>query len=207
MKLRLNVIDKGELLEVESICENEKIELFEPGIIYEIFSWEIFEKIVKSLQDGLKVFIPKNLTENLKLENLIIEEKDKIDTLDRSKRIAQIKMRDIISNTRLTIDKLSFMDLYEFFMLGMWFAEKGFFITEENKEEKYIEILEYATSENVTNSNEYISKLDKFLSVMNSINENKEYYNTYLRFSEELNEATTEQEVENIYNTFKNNFY
>jgi len=28
MKLRLNVIDKGELLEVESICENEKIEIF-----------------------------------------------------------------------------------------------------------------------------------------------------------------------------------
>jgi hypothetical protein len=207
MKLRLNVIDKGELLEVESICENEKIEIFEPGIIYEIFSWEIFEKIIKSLQDGLKVFIPKNLIGELKLENLIIEETDKVNTLDRAKRIAQIKMRDVISNTRLTVDKISFMDLYEFFMIGMWFAEKGFFITEDNKEEKYIEILEYATSEEVSNSNEYIAKLDKFLSVMNSINENKEHYDSYLRFVEELNEATTEQEIENVYNTFKSNFY
>jgi len=207
MKLRLNVIDKGELLEVESICENEKIEIFELGIIYEIFSWEIFEKIIKSLQDGLKVFIPKNLIGELKLENLIIEETDKVNTLDRAKRIAQIKMRDVISNTRLTVDKISFMDLYEFFMIGMWFAEKGFFITEDNKEEKYIEILEYATSEEVSNSNEYIAKLDKFLSVMNSINENKEHYDSYLRFVEELNEATTEQEIENVYNTFKSNFY
>ena len=207
MKLRLNVIDKGELLEVKSICENEKIEIFEPGIIYEIFSWEIFEKIVKSLQEGLKVFIPKNLISELKLENLIIEDSVNVNTLDRAKRIAKIKMRDIISNTRLTVDKISFMDLYEFFMLGMWFAEKGFFITEENKEEKYIDILEYATSEEIENSNEYISKLDKFLSVMNSINENKEYYDSYLKFVEELNEASSEQEVENIYNTFKSNFY
>ena len=48
-------------------------------------------------------------------------------------------------------------------MLGMWFADKGFFITEENKEEKYIDIFEYATSDNAEDSGEYISKLDKYL--------------------------------------------
>jgi len=207
MKLQFNIVDKGELLEIESVNDNERMEVFEPGIVYEVFSWEIYEKIVKSLNEGLKVFIPKNLVGNLSLENIIIEDSSNTNTLDRAKKIAKIKMRDIIANTRLTVDRLSFMDLYEFFMLGMWFADKGFFITEENKEEKYIDILEYATSDNAEDSGEYISKLDKYLSIMNSINENKEYYNTYLRFVEELNETVTVEEAENVLNNFRSNFY
>lgn len=206
MKLLFNVIDKNDILEVEGVCTNENLLTLDKNPVYQIFSWDLFEYIVTKINEGYKVFIPKNLNHPLTINDLIIEDEENVDNLEREKRIAILKARDVIMTTRLTIDKLSYFDLYEMMMLNTWFASKGFYITEDNKEEKYIEILEYATSVEEENSDEIIDKLDKYLSVMNSIQEQKEYYYSYLQFVDSIEEASTKEEVQNLLTNFLSNY-
>lgn len=68
------------------------------------------------------------------------------------------KARGIIGEELLIV---SLMDFVSFFLLNNKFADKGIFITPENREEKYIELIESGEEDLINSLEEYINLLDK----------------------------------------------
>lgn len=200
MKLSINVGDRGDYFEVISINDNEGVLALEPEIEYPIYSWEIYEYIASNFMDGKTILIPKYLEGDLDKNSIIVS--DNMSELEQSKNLAIIKMRDCIVNTRLHNDNMLLIELYKFMLLNNWFIDKGFIITEENRTDKYLEIINYSTelmNESQEAGDEVINKLDKYLEILDSITETEKYYNIYLEFKDKINEATTIEEVNNIY--------
>ena len=71
-------------------------------------------------------------------------------------------------------DKLVFIDYLDFMILHSKLASLGFFITDENKEEKYIEILESENEELLNDLEKYLElkeKIDQIIWKKNRFNE------------------------------------
>ncbi len=204
MKLSVNVADRGDYFEVVSLNSNESVLAIEPEVEYPIYSWEVYDYIASNMMEGKVVLIPKYIEGNLD-KNLIIVT-DNISELEVKKTLAIRKMRDFIVNTRMFNDKMLLVELYRFILLNNWFVNKGFVITEENRVDKYFEIVNYSAelmNESPESGDEVLSKLDKYLELLNNISESDKYYSMYLEFKENISEATTTDEVDNIYRALK----
>lgn len=77
-----------------------------------------------------------------------------LDTLEIEK--AKV-IRRMDRNFNNSLRGLDFMQYINFIMLFNYFASKGIFITEENKEDKYIEILELDDEEAIEKLEEYLN--------------------------------------------------
>ena len=117
-----------------------------------------FLKILESLGNGKTPIIDDNFN--------IIEEKVEY---WRGLPLDKVKPEDLeeIQQIQKDIDKYITPDLFvyyiEYFDVLFELANKGFFITDENKEEKYLEILE-------TENDELIDLLEKYLEVKEKLN-------------------------------------
>lgn len=78
------------------------------------------------------------------------------------------KVRGILGDDLLTF---TLIDFITFMQLNNKFAEKGIFITEKNKEEKYIEIIETGKADLINDLEEYINLLDEIKIIKNKKDE------------------------------------
>lgn len=86
------------------------------------------------------------------------------------------KVRGILGDDLLTFTLLDFVS---FMQLNNEFASKGIFITEKNKEEKYIEIIE-------TGNEKLIEKLENYITLMDNIKIIQNKKNEYTKIIEDL---------------------
>lgn len=89
---------------------------------------------------------------------------------------------------------LHLMDFVNFMILHDRFASKGIYITDENKEEKYIEILEMDDPTLLQDLEKYLSCLENFESINNKIYE----YTSYIEKIKELENFDDIEAVNNI---------
>jgi hypothetical protein len=199
MRLRFNVEDKGNFYEVISVNQNESdYDSYDLNTIYETYSWEIYELIASNLLNGKSVKIPKNLNRALDTTDIIITD---VDALAAVKNITILKIKDIIYSN--VINKAVLGELYEYSLLNNWFNEKGIYITEENKDNKYKEIIEMTSKmkDNVV-ANEYIDNLNAIFNIKNHLAIAYKSYKEMNSYIAKINLAKTNKEVDNIYNSF-----
>lgn len=84
--------------------------------------------------------------------------------------------------------------LFKFLKLFNVFAANGYFITDENREEKYIDI--------ITNHEELIDTLSEYLDVMDNLNEENGILTQYDTYHTELEGCKTKEELEEVFNKF-----
>jgi len=186
MRLLFNVADRGDKYEVISINTNEIAYAGMRDDIFEVPSWEVYETVARNLNEGKKVYIPKLLDQFLDVSDLVIEE---LDPLETAKQTAIIKARDLIYTTR--INKLAIAKFYRFFILSHYFADKGIFITEENRENKYLEIINSAAQlEDPDASEAIIANLEEYINLLDSLSEMKNILKDLDAFIESVNEVT-----------------
>jgi len=186
MRLLFNVADRGDKYEVISINTNEIAYAGMRDDILEVPSWEVYETVARNLNEGKKVYIPKILDQFLDVSDLIIEE---LDPLETAKQTAIIKARDIMYTTR--INKLGIAKFYKFFVLSHYFADKGIFITDENREEKYLEIINAAAQLSDANASEtMIANLEEYINLLDELSEINAYLKALDEFNEKVNEIT-----------------
>lgn len=216
MKLMFNVLDRGDTYEVISINNNEIAFTGVKDGTIEVFSWTIFETVARALNEGKKVFIPKLLENTLDVSDLVIDSAS--DELEREKQIKIIKARDIIYNSR--INKMSLIDFYEFTILNNWFISKGFVITDDNREEKYLEIIDYASTltipdnpettevdeTNTVEADKIIENLEKYLLLYDKLQEPASIYELFKQFESDISETENIEDVETLYQNFIANF-
>lgn len=91
-----------------------------------------------------------------------------------------------------TVNQLTY---YKFTILNNELADKGFFITDQNREEKYIEILE-------KEDESLIDKLEQYLLCRDEISRASAAYEAYNNIKNILNECATPEEMEQEYFKF-----
>ena len=161
--------------------------------LYEI-SQEKYYIIKETLNKYIiKIEKTKDIKISIENEDFILEEKD---SLNRLKEETFTKCLSLI-NSRLN-QRLIF-DFYEFTILNNYFISHGYVITEENREEKYLEIIN-------TGDQDKIEKLEKFLLSLDELTFSNNWYYKFKEFEKTLSQATTEEEVKTASYTFMSQF-
>lgn len=81
-------------------------------------------------------------------------------------------VRSIDYNFNNSLKGIDFMQYINYIALFNYFAGKGIYITQENKEDKYIEILELDDEEAITKLEEYLSVQEMVLPFLDTIKAN-----------------------------------
>jgi len=189
-RMLLNVYDNGLFYVVNNAFVSEEyIQAFTNNVtIIEIRDTMTYGTIVDALVAGKTVKLPKNIT-TVNPDDLIIDE---VSDLVASKNAGVIRIKNS-ANSRLGNSYT--YDFYKFNVLNNILISKGYSITEENKEDKYLEILD-------TGDDVLISNLQAFLEIQTKISETYNLYTTSEKAIYDIEDATTPEEVDNIVNTY-----
>ena len=115
-------------------------------------------------------------------------EVDGIDTntyAGKAAHAVKTKTRGILSNTGF--ETFIFLDFVELLLLNNKFASKGIFITDDNREECYIKIIELGESS-------LIDDLEKFINLKDSIQELTNKRNEYVSIIDQLKNVDDDSE-------------
>jgi hypothetical protein len=126
------------------------------------------------------------------VEDLLkISEETKLDAY-REKIFRQ--MNELIANQQM----ISNYELFHFFKLNSYLNAKGYFITDENREEKYLEIINDGDTETLRVLSEYLDSLDEFSAIDKT-------YEVYKEYKDKIKSATDFKEIEEAYYEFAGN--
>lgn len=106
----------------------------------------------------------------------------------KAAKAVKTKVRGILGDDLLTFTLLDFVT---FMQLNNSFAAKGIFITEKNKEEKYIEIIE-------TGDETLITELEKYIILLDNIKVIQKKKEEYADIIEKLKHLSNYNDVESV---------
>ena len=149
---------------------------------------KLFQKIRDLLVHNIVEF-DNPLEGELIFEDLNIIQKDSFTELkDRTFTKAMEYM-----NSRLKV--ASVLDVYEYINYNNILIDKGYFITDENRMAKYLEIVE-------TGDEELFQILEKYLELKDRLNEGNMLNNIWLKFKNTVTGAVTKEEIDTAYKEF-----
>lgn len=142
---------------IKILSKNEDIGISE-DILISIDNKEDIEKIDTALKEGLSVRIKDN--------EIIIGDTDYFHgvPLDNAEKVKEMAELHRYINSR--IQPHDIVDFITYMEIAFELADNGYFITDQNKEEKYLEILE-------TGDEHLIDLLEDFLNMKDKINKIK----------------------------------
>jgi len=133
--------------------------------------------------------------EDIKKDEVTFEETEE-DRIEAYKAKCIRMMNEIISNQIM----ISNFELFHFFKLNHYLEAHGYFITDENREEKYLDIINSGDEKCISVLSEYLDALDEF-NVIDSV---------YMKFKEYKNiikSATSEKEITDAFYEFAGKIY
>ena len=152
----------------------------ENEFIFYISDPQMFERIKGALEDTSVIYLPKDQTNVLVYEDLIIENNPDHERVRLNRKWhKQISERFVLSHN-FNKDYTNSM-LYEFILLNNKFCNKGYFITDDNREQTYIDIIAKLDEENITEDDkELIICLERYLEIKDRLDSNMRAYYNYL---------------------------
>jgi hypothetical protein len=155
-------------------------------------------QIKEALMAGKTVHIPKSLQtyEVLAGEYNIIDLAE-TDEIQHTRDAAIIKVRMLVTPV---LSKISGFALYGFTILNNDLASAGYFITDGNREEKYLEILE-------TGDEKLIQRLEDYLNYKDEIAAVASLERKFSAFRNDIRQAASQQEIKEIEERFLEKFY
>jgi hypothetical protein len=161
-------------------------------------SYMSYKLIQEALMAGNAVHIQKTLrTDEVLPGEFEIIEHETADPVSDAKDAAIIRIRMLVTPE---ISKISGLAMYGFIVLNNDLSAMGYFITNDNREEKYLEILE-------TGDEVLISKLEDYLNYKDEIEAVAQLERKFSAFRANVQRATTVDEVEALQTQFLERFY
>lgn len=192
------VEDHGSFWKVTNLIQNTMDSLADKNEKLLRLSYMANQQIKEALSAGKAVHIPKALrsVEVLPGDYNIIDAA-KEDELTAFKDAVVIKARMLVTPI---LTKISGFALYGFTVLNNDLASAGYFITNDNREEKYLAILE-------TGDEKLIAKLEDYLNYKDEI-ENVAYLERmFSAFRKDIKSATSIDAVQDLEAKFLEKFY
>ena len=206
MKLRIYLLDRYNQWEIMRANEvqSETIDLEDINYkLIDLNSWAVYQFIVEKLREGKTLYLPKYLENDITVDDIIVD--DTNDILLINKQSAVIKIKDFIFSSRLSKD--SIFDIYRFILLNDWMISKGFTITDENREEKYLEIITNVSElEDETEAEIIISKLEQYLNLKDKLATSESLVTSMDNVVNDILNASTTEEVTVLYDTYMAQF-
>ena len=195
MKMYCNVTDHNvDYIVNNTFTTNGRNIMFTTNdMVLEIVNTAVFDVIKSNLAAGKTVRMPKNITE-LTPSDLIID--NGLSELTIAKMNARAKLDSIINKYAGSVHNMYFFD---FSVLNNTLLTKGYYITDENKEEKYLEILQTADESLINLLQDYLESLAKI----------SEYYALHKAYKQSIlaiEDASDVQEVNNNREAFLTQF-
>ncbi|WP_412473852.1 hypothetical protein [Halobacteriovorax sp. YZS-1-1] len=153
--------------------------------------------IKEAMRKGFEVRIAKPIEFNEVMPHEIkIIEGDESD-VNFARESATKKARMVITHDLASISGFTF---YSFMCLNNELCDKGFFITAENRESKYLEILE-------TGNEELIQKLEDYLNTKDQIERVAALNKKFDHFRKLITEEEDLEKIEDLTNKFLEDYY
>lgn len=157
-----------------------------------------FEIVKRALLSNKLIKIQKTLIANevmpWEVEVVDLGETDPIGEL---RDASIIKVRMLVTPE---ITKIAGLTLYGFIVLNNDLANAGYFITNDNREEKYLEILE-------TGDEKLIAKLEDYLNYKDEIEMSAQLERKFTAFRTDIRACTTADEIRQVEERFLERFY
>jgi hypothetical protein len=185
--------DCGTYWKINSLVQNTMDTMAESKEILLRLSYLAHEQMKHAIMSNKLVHVPKASFRSVELlpgDFLVVDSAE--DALQAHKDAIIVKIRTMITPV---ISKISGLTLYGFMVLNNDLASSGFFITNDNREEKYLEILE-------TGDEKLIAKLEDYLNYKDEIENVSFIERMFSKFRTEIKQATTIEDVHTLENTF-----
>jgi len=196
MKILAGVADVGINYRVISVLEGDEGQIFEHSGVkyYEIPSYDLKKQIEDAMENGKEVFFPKGIDYPLTFRDLIIQ--------DIPDPIAAERQGAIIRSKHFVAYRVGYISMFEFFsfqLLNNKLGAAGYIISDSNREEKYLEIVN-------TGDSDLISSLEEYLALLDKLSEGNFMYKQWLQFSRDLDTATSVEQVRSMTDSFYSQF-
>lgn len=186
------IYDEGDSTKITgTTVRNDSFEV-DTALYRETESIDFFNTVKDLLKDTELRFDSKHSGE-LTVADL---KQNKFDAL-QVKKFSTLQRGRLLINQR--IDVVSLMGFAKFIILNNYMADAGFFITDENREEKYLEIIN-------TNDQKLIGKLEEYLEAKDVISQDLYWHSHYSDFKNAVETASSEEKVELAFETFNSMF-
>lgn len=186
-------MDKGDEWEITgTFIVPEGFETSNEGVLDVSDNKTLFDYVKNRLKTH-SIRYPKELTGKLIQEDLVETPYD-LTEIERMRKITQGK--EYLS-TRIGVPEV--FEFVEFIILNNYLIEKGYVITDENRHEKYLEIVE-------TGDLDLIEKLESFLESRDSIMTKYSWFNVYKNFTNNIYRAQDVQSMNKIWKEYIQTF-
>ena len=183
------VEDRGDFFHVKYV-DSYQNSVFKNDGKYVKVSNVAADVIREALSNNNRVCIPKNIEGEICFTDIIIYENDE---LEKNKMM-------FISNLYRKVDHSLFnvasIDYYDFLCVYSKLASLGYFITDDNREEKYIEIITTGDDDLINILEEYLNKKDKLDSI-------SYVYSKTKLFEKKAIDCETQQELDAVKEEFE----
>ena len=174
--------------------ERSKARIVDKEIIHPITDLAIYA-LELAHQNGKRVTITREaiLNEKIDISDLKVWEEDvTITELDTKRGTI---MQKVMANYAALMNSEAFISLYDFNILNAKFASMGYFITEENKQEIYIKIIE-------EDNEDLLDDLEVFLEAKGRVENLYTLFKKIKWIQHELNYVKTVEEAEALFDEY-----
>lgn len=186
-----SVLDCGEYYQVQNVLSNI-MQDFINNEKYVKLNNITYTLILKALEQNKVVRIIKDFEVEVLPKDLIIVDTDE---LKNYKLLYLQKARQMVNHQQAVVSGLQ---MYEFIVINNYLNDKGFFIHDDNREEKYLEILE-------TGDESLIEKLEDYLNAREVIDRASALEKKYREFYTSIDESNEKEQVLDIFTKFMDN--
>lgn len=169
-------------------------EILDPAIVIETQDQEFFMQVRDVIIAGGTLTYPVSAGDPDDMSDLTVQNIDSLQiakTKAYSSAAMQISQR--FDNT------LVVFDFYQLMVMNNIFIDKGYVVTDQNREQIYLDVLN-------SGNEAYLTILEKYLEIRDRIESINSFYKKFLIFQHHLKLAETIEEVRNIYDTFLSYF-
>ena len=181
MSMYITYIDQGAFNMIVS-AQRDNSFLLPGSSTLEVFDSKLFTAVLEALADKKTCKFYKDV-DVLTLENLEIDESSNL--------IKNSYIFQLTSAMGQIFTKIPQYTYFRFQYLNNIFASMGYFITEKNREEIYIKILE-------TDDDTLIANLEEYLKVMGQLNQYEQMYQAFLNGLDEMEMTDDETTLNQI---------
>lgn len=184
------VEDLGDKLRVKYVDNYENAMMKNDGVYVKI-SNTAADVINTAVRNGSLVYLPKNVNGELSFIDVVITE---VDDLQKDIRIFLCEIYGRVNYQQFFV---SAMDYFEYLNVFADLATLGIFVTNDNREEKYLEIIE-------TGNEKLISKLETYLEKKDLLEGLSYAYNRSKLYERRAMECESKEQLDEVIEEFRN---
>jgi hypothetical protein len=158
---------------------------------------ETIKILFQEMKSGKEILIAREAIQNNSLRETLEKDDIKIQKVDDLKEAKKKALADLNNRYSGNIYQMSSINIFQFISATLKLMDAGYFITDSNREEKYLEIIQ-------SDDEDLIDALKDFLDVRdNVIDRQLDAYRWYRKSLKKIRKAKTVEDLEKMIRSFQ----